>query len=97
MLSADGHVTKRKICTIMGHLGIRISLGAVCTIHRLAGSFLEKPFEEIRTAMLQSPSLNADESSWRYKRCKYWLWTCFDLCQELKLIQESHYRQGGEL
>src|SRR5262249_7026071 len=67
-------VTKRKICTIMSHLGIKISLGAVCNIHRLAGAFLQKPFEDIRTAVLKSSSINADESSWRYKHNRCWLW-----------------------
>jgi transposase len=74
MLCGEAHVTKRKICTIMNHLGIKISLGAVCNIHRLAGALLQKPFEEIRTTALQSSNLNADESSWRYKHGKYWLW-----------------------
>jgi len=75
MLCGEAHVTKRKICRIMSHLGIQISLGAVCNIHRLAGLLLKKTFEEIRAAALQSPNLNADESHWRCKRRKYWLWT----------------------
>jgi len=74
MLSGEAHVTKRKIRTIMHHLGIKISLGAVCNIHRLAGALLQKPFEEIRTTVLQSSNINADESGWRYKHSKCWLW-----------------------
>jgi transposase len=74
MLCGEANVTKRKIRTIMHHLGIKISLGAVCNIHRLAGSLLQKPFEDIRTAVLQSSNINADESSWRYKHSRCWLW-----------------------
>lgn len=74
MLSGEASVTKRKICTIMSHLGIKISLGSLCNIHRLAATLLKKPFEEIRSAVLQSSNMNADESSWRYKHSKCWLW-----------------------
>jgi len=74
MLSGEAGVTKRKICAIIGHLGIKISLGSLCNIHRLAAALLEKPFEEIRSVALQSSNLNADESSWRCKHGKCWLW-----------------------
>lgn len=37
MLTGEGHLTKRKICAIAMHLGLKISLGALCNIHRLAG------------------------------------------------------------
>jgi transposase len=74
MLCGEAHVTKRKICTIMSHLGIKISLGAVCNVHRLAGVLLQKPSEEIHKVALQSLNLNADESSWKNKNRRYWLW-----------------------
>lgn len=75
MLCGEAHVTKRKVCRIMHHLGIQISLGAVCNIHRFGGSILKKPFEEIRNTVLQSLNLNADESGWRCRGRKHWLWT----------------------
>lgn len=74
MLSGEAGVTKRKICRIMSHLGIKISLGSLCNIHHLAATLLKKPFEEIRSVALQSSNLNADESSWRYKYNTCWLW-----------------------
>lgn len=74
MLCAEANVTKRKICAIVNHLGIQVSLGAVCNIHQLAGNLLDKPFEEIRTAVLRSSNINADETSWKYKQNKCWLW-----------------------
>ncbi|MBY0282099.1 MAG: IS66 family transposase [Alphaproteobacteria bacterium] len=74
MLCGEAGVTKRKICAIMNHLGIKISLGGVCNIHRLAGDLLREPFEEIRTVVLQSSNVNADETSWRYQHERCWLW-----------------------
>jgi transposase len=74
MLSGEAHVTKRKICAVMGHLGIKISLGTLSNIHCLAGSLLQKPYSEIRTTVLQSANVNADESSWRLAHNRCWLW-----------------------
>lgn len=74
MLAGEAHVTKRKIRTVIRHLGIEVSLGTVCNTHHLANILLQTPFEEIRAAVLQSSNVNADESSWRFKRLRHWLW-----------------------
>lgn len=74
MLSGEAKVTKRKICSIAAHLGIKISLGALCNIHRLAADILKGPFEEVREAVLREKNVNADETSWRLKSKKCWIW-----------------------
>lgn len=74
MLSGEGGVTKRKICSVSEHLGMKISLGALCNIHRIASDILEDPFETIRSVVLASKNVNADESSWRLKAKRCWLW-----------------------
>jgi len=74
MLNGEAHVTKRNICAVLGHLGIKISLGSVSNTHRLASRVLEHPAEEIRTIALQSSNINADESSWRLRNKRCWLW-----------------------
>lgn len=74
MLTGEAGVTKRKICSIAGHLGIKISLGALCNIHRLASEILEKPYEMIREAVLNEDVVNADETSWRLRSKRCWLW-----------------------
>jgi transposase len=75
MLTGEGHLTKRKICSITAHLGLKISLGALCNIHRLAGDLLQAPAEAIQQFVLRQDKLNADESSWRIlkKRCRIWI------------------------
>lgn len=65
MLTGDGHLTKRKICSIGAHLGLKISLGALCSIHRLAGDLLRAPAEVIQQFVLKQEQLNADENGWR--------------------------------
>jgi transposase len=74
MLSGEAGVTKRKICSVSEHLGMKISLGALCNIHRIASDILEDPFETIRSTVLASKNVNADESSWRLKAKRCWLW-----------------------
>ncbi len=65
MLSGQAGLTKRKICTLVAHLGIHVSLGALCKIHRLASVLLQESYEEIRQRVLQGVHINADETSWR--------------------------------
>jgi transposase len=48
MLTGEGHLTKRKICSIAAHLGLRISLGALCNIHKLATTLLRPEYEAIK-------------------------------------------------
>jgi transposase len=74
MLTGEGHLTKRKICSITAHLGLKISLGALCNIHRLAGNLLQAPAEAIQQFVLAQEQLNADESSWRVLKKRCWIW-----------------------
>lgn len=74
MLTGEAGVTKRKICAISSHLGIKISLGGLCNIHKLASHILSKPYEEIKAAVLSSSNVNGDESSWRLNHKKCWVW-----------------------
>jgi transposase len=74
MLTGEGHLTKRKICSITAHLGLKISLGALCNIHRLAGDLLQAPAESIQQFVLMQGKLNADESGWRVQKKRCWIW-----------------------
>lgn len=75
MLAGEGHLSKRKVCSIIGHLGVKISLGGLCNIHKLATSLLQKSFEEIRSVVLSSKNINADETSWSLQSKRCWIWT----------------------
>jgi transposase len=74
MLSGEAGATKRKIRAVVTHLGIKISLGSICNIHRIASMVLEQPFETIREVVLAHSNVNADESSWRLKAKRCWVW-----------------------
>jgi transposase len=74
MLTGEGHLTKRKICSIAAHLGLKISLGGLCNIHRLAGDLLLAPATAIQQFVLGQDKLNADESSWFIQKKRCWIW-----------------------
>ena len=74
LLSGECHLTKRKICALASHLGIRISLGALCKIHRLASVILEQSYECIRESVLQGAHVNGDETGWRTCNQRRWMW-----------------------
>ena len=74
MLVSEGHLSKRKICNIAQHMGVKISLGSLCNIHKLATDLLRKPAEDIHEHVLNSKRVNADETSWRVSNKRHWLW-----------------------
>ena len=74
LLSGDSQLGKRKISSLMGYLGIKISVGSVCNIHKLACDLLATPFEEIKAKVLAQSNVNADETSWRLYSKKHWAW-----------------------
>lgn len=47
MLGGEGPLSKRKICSITSYLGIKISLGGLSNIHKLAADLLKEPYEKI--------------------------------------------------
>ncbi len=53
---------------------IDISLGAVCKLHEELSSSLESACEKARLKLPEQPFLNADETGWKNRTCKRWLW-----------------------
>lgn len=74
LLSGDSQLGKRKISSLLGYLGIKISVGSVCNIHKLACGLLATPFDEIKGKVLAQSNVNADETSWRLYSKKQWAW-----------------------
>jgi len=74
LLTGEYSLSKRKIADLLGHLNLKISLGSICQIHHLAGEILEEPYEKIKKETLKRKAVNADETSWRTKGIKKWMW-----------------------
>lgn len=67
-------ISKRKICALMGYLGLKIPLGSLCNIHRLASEILEGPYNDIRCEVLSQSNVHSDETSWRSRGKRSWVW-----------------------
>lgn len=74
MLAGEGPLSKRKVCSITGYLGIKISLGGLCNVHKLAAVLLKKPFEEIKGVVLAAANMNGDETGWFLHSQRCWVW-----------------------
>lgn len=96
MLSGEAKASKRKICCIAAHLGISISLGALCNIHRLAADILKAPYEEVVAVALKEKNVNADETSWRLKAKKCWIWIGATPIATFFAIDPSRSREAFE-
>jgi transposase len=74
ILSAEARATRSVCVRLLGHLGISISSGSVSNIQKLAVRVLESPYEAIKAAALSQSHLHADETSWRSRGKKHWIW-----------------------
>ena len=73
-LTGEFRLSKRQVTALMGKIGIRICSGTVCKIHARASEILSAPYESIRTRALQQDHLNGDESTWKTRGKKRWMW-----------------------
>lgn len=55
-------------------LGLDISVGTIDNICRGVAELLEEPAEEIRESTQQEPVVHCDESGWRQRGKKHWIW-----------------------
>lgn len=74
ILAGEAKATRSVIVKLLGYLGIQICSGSVSNIQKLASTLLQSPYEEIRTATLAQSHLHADESSWKNRGKKGWIW-----------------------
>lgn len=75
LLTGVYRVGKRGVQRLLGDVfNVVMSLGAVSNCERQVGEALQVPFDEAREYARHQASANADETSWREKSKKVWLW-----------------------
>ena len=55
-------------------LGVKLCLGTVCALEQRVSHALQTPMQQALDALPQQPIVHADETSWRQRHCKAWLW-----------------------
>jgi transposase len=74
-LTALHRVTRRGCQEIAQTLfGIDISVGSVCNLHEEVSQAVESCCEEIKQALPREKVLNVDETGWKSKGKRIWLW-----------------------
>ncbi len=75
LLTAHVGASKRKAQGFLAQLlNVKVALGTICALERLAADATEPAYEEARAAVLASPEAGADETGWRVAKTKGWLW-----------------------
>jgi transposase len=72
MLGGRYRLTRRELRSVLGDaFGLRLSVGSVQALCEQAAHALEAPYRE----MLAEPVVHLDETGWRHRGKKAWLWT----------------------
>ena len=75
LLTGRLRLTKRLVQEFLSSvLGVELALGSVSKLERSMSAALRAPVEEARAYVREALSVNADETGWREKLRKAWLW-----------------------
>lgn len=76
MLSGRYRLTRRELSSVLGDaFGLRLSVGSVQALCEQAAHALATPFQEVAEEVLAEPVVHPDETGWRHRGKKAWLWT----------------------
>jgi transposase len=94
MLSGVFRLSKRSVkCLLSDLFGVEISLGAIIACEQRTSEVLAPPVEELRGYVQEQATVNADETSWRERRQKAWLWVAVTAYATVFMI---HARRGTD-
>src|SRR3954447_13347915 len=75
MLAGAYRLGKRPVRQVAADLfGLSISTGAISKLERRSAAALEAPYNELAVAVHRAKATNIDETSWRERLKKVWLW-----------------------
>jgi transposase len=76
LLSGKFHLSKRNVEEILSDLfGLQIALGTVSNTEARVAAALEEPVEEARRFVQQQAVAHLDETGWKQRGDRRWLWT----------------------
>ena len=92
-LSGKDHLSKRSIQQTLGDLlGVPVSLGTIPAAEQKVSAAIAAPVKEAHQYVQEQPVVNADETSWRQRRKKAWLWVAVSTWVTVFMI---HVRRGA--
>ena len=90
LLSGQYRLSKRLVQDLLSTvLGIDLSLGSVCRAEAVMSAAMAPAVEEARVYVRNSDEANLDETGWRQRRAKAWLWVAVSRLVTVFLVSLS--------
>ena len=97
LLAGAYRMSKRNIQSLLSEaFGVEVSLGTVSRLEQEVSSALAGAVEEARDFVRRQPIVHVDETGWRERRAKAWLWTGVTEGVTVFFIRKSRGRDGVE-
>jgi len=78
LLSGACRLPRRQTQAVLEDLfGVRLSLDTLCALEADTARALQKPYEELASAVPRAAVVGVDETSWKEAGTLHWLWTVF--------------------
>ena len=95
LLAGAYRMSKRNIRALLSDaFGLEVSLGTVSRLEQEVAAALAGPVEEARAFVRRQGIVNLDETGWRQRRAKAWLWTAVTEGVSVFAIRKSRGRDG---
>ena len=95
LLAGTYRMSKRNIVKLLSDaFGVEVSLGTVSRLEQEVAAALAHPVEEARAFVRRQGIVNVDETGWRERRAKAWLWTAVTEGVTVFEIRKSRGRDG---
>ena len=95
LLAGAYRLSKRNIRALLSDaFGLKVSLGTVSRLEREVAAALAGAVEEARAFVRRQGIVNVDETGWRQRRAKAWLWTAVTAGVSVFAIRPSRGRDG---
>ena len=97
LLAGAYRLSKRNIRALLSDaFGVEVSVGTVSRLEQEVAAALARPIEEARAFVRRQGIVNVDETGWRQRRAKAWLWTAVTAGVTVFAIRPSRGRDGVE-
>lgn len=94
LLSGRFRISRREVVELSDELfGLRISLGAVDDLCQTTGGALGGPVAEVTKAVRQAAHVNVDETGWKLRGRRNWLWVAVAAMATVFVIAQSRGRK----
>ena len=94
-LSGACHISKRQVEEVLADIfGVRVALGSVVNMEQETTQALQAPHEEAGEAVQMASAKNLDETGWKVRGGKAWLWVAASATVAFFVIHASRGKKG---